>query len=624
MERKVLSDESRKGMNRMMRRSILTRALAAVRGLNTFTRFVLMLFVGIGLLVVVLSYEFGRVLRREMLELEGRVIVEHVGIIVRRELTSETAFSAASREPGLVRFHALEREILRIPETIRIKVWDTQSRVVYSDEAKLIGQAFPQNRELWRALNGAVEVKMGLLKAEHAYEAQQVPERRLLEAYVPLVSSPGSRPYGVVEVYIYSPSFFAHLDAARRNLWLLGLGGGIGVFLGLGGIFWSAWRKESDLTRQLENARRFNQDIIEHVDIGIMVLDRNFTILSWNRAMARLCGGLTPVDQVIGRDFFDLFPFPDNDRLQARIEELLKTGATYSLYAQPCPTCDHGRESKVNIKIFPINDETGRPSKVIMTLDDITEVRKLEAQLIHAEKLATIGEMYASLTHEINNPLGIIVSKVKMLMAEGGQAGYPPELMKDFEQIERHSSRIAEILRNLLTFARKATFEKESVDMNQLIMETTALIQKPFAKFAIRIDWALQPDLPTVLGDPNLLQQVLMNLLSNARDAMPHGGRVWIRSRRAPEDDGAVVVEVEDEGIGIGQEIIDKIFHPFFTTKEVGKGTGLGLSVSYGIVQSHGGDLRVESRKGAGALFTIILPIKGPEEFDFSIEGTEC
>jgi len=623
MERNVLSDDSRKGMNRMMRRSVFPQALAAVRGLNPFTRFVLVLLAGIGLLVVTLSYEFGRVLRREMLELEGRVIVEHVGILAGREFPSETAFSAAVQEPGLVRFRALEREILRIPETIRIKIWDTQSRVVYSDEAKLIGQEFPHNRELRRALDGEIEVTMGLLKAEHVYEAQRVPERRLLEVYVPLGPSTGRPPYGVVEVYVYSPSFFAHMDEARRNLWLLSVAGGIGVFLALGGMFWSAWRKERDLTRQLENARRFNQDIIEHVDIGIMVLHRDFTILSWNRALERLCGGWTPVDQVIGRNFFDLFPFPDNERLRARIEELLRTGAAYSLYAQPCPTCDHGRESKVNIKLLPIKDETGRPSKVIMTLDDITEVRKLEAQLIHAEKLATIGEMYASLTHEINNPLGVIVSKVKMLMVEGGQAGYSPELMKDFEQIERHSSRIAEILRNLLTFARKAAFEKESVDMNQLIMETTALIQKPFAKSAISIDWALQTDLPTILGDPNLLQQVLMNLLSNARDAMPRGGRVWIRSRRAPEDDGAITVEVEDEGTGIGPEIIDKIFHPFFTTKEVGKGTGLGLSVSYGIVQSHGGELRVKSRKGAGSAFTIVLPIKGPEEFDFSVEGTE-
>lgn len=601
-------------MKRRTRTSAFIRALGSVNRLNLFARFVLVLLAGIGLLVAGLSYEFGRVVRREMLELQGRVAAEQVGIIAKRELPTETAFSAAAQDAAFARFRAIEQELFRNrPEVIRIKAWDTQMRVVYSDEPKLIGQAFPLNQELRRALQGEVEVKMGLLKAEHVYEAQRVPERRLLEVYVPLGSSTGRPPYGVVEVYIYSPSFFAHMDEARRNLWLLSVAGGAGVFLALGGMFWRAWRKERDLTAQLENARRFNEDIVEHVDTGIMVLDRDFVILSWNKAMERLCGADVKRERVLGRRFFDLFARLSGDPLHARLAEVLRTGAAYSLYARPCPTCENGQEAIVNIKLVPINGETGRPSKVIMTLDDITEVRKLEAQLIHAEKLATIGEMYASLAHDINNPLGIIVSKVKMLLAEGGQAGYPPELMKDFEQIERHSSRIAEILRNLLTFARKATFERKPVDMNQLIMETAALIQKPFAKSAIRIDWALQPDLPIVQGDPNLLQQILMNLLSNARDAMPHGGQIWIRSRRAPEDDGAVIVEVEDEGIGIGPEIIDKIFHPFFTTKEVGKGTGLGLSVSYGIVRSHGGDLRVKSREGAGALFSIILPIEGQE-----------
>jgi PAS domain S-box-containing protein len=600
-------------MKRPTRTSAFIRALGAVNRLNLFARFVLVLLAGIGLLVAGLSYEFGRVVRREMMELEGRVTAEQVGIIAGRELPSEAAFSAALRDANMVVFRKLEREILRIPEVIRIKAWDTQMRVVYSDEPKLIGQAFPLNGELRRALQGEVEVKMGLLKAEHVYEAQRVPERRLLEVYVPLRSSAGRPPYGVVEVYIYSPSFFAHLDQARRNLWLLSAAGGTGVFLSLGGMFWRAWRKERDLTAQLENARRFNEDIIEHVDVGIMVLDRDFVILSWNKGMERFCGAELKRERVLGRRFFDLFARLSTDPLHARLAEILRTGAAYFLYARPCPICENGQERIVNIKLVPINDETGRPSKVLMTVEDITEVRKLEAQLIHSEKLATIGEMYASLTHEINNPLGVIVSKAKMLLAEGQQTGYPPDLMKDLEQIDRHSSRIAEIVRNLLTFARKATFEKKPVDMNRLIIETAALVQKPFAKSDVRIDCALQPDLPMVQGDSNLLQQVLMNLLSNARDAMPHGGRIWIRTRRAPEYDGVVTVEVEDEGIGIGPEIIDKIFHPFFTTKEVGKGTGLGLSVSYGIVQSHGGDLRVKNREGAGAIFSIVLPIEDQE-----------
>jgi len=587
----------------------IARVLSAATRLNVFARFILVLVVGLGFLVVALSYEFHRILQREMLELEGRVTAEQVEIIATRERVSEAAFAAALRDPSLVWFRALEHEILRMPETIRMKVWDPQSRVVYSDEPRLIGQAFPLNRELQRALEGQVEVKIGVVKPEHAFEAQQVPERRLLEVYVPMASAPGRRPYGVVEVYIYSPSFFAHLDEAKRHLWLYSVGGGTAIFLALGGVFWRAWRKERELTRLLENARRFNEDIIEHVGTGILVLDRELVILSWNRAMERLCDADVRRERVLGRPFFDLFPFSSGGRLRAKMEEVLQTGAAYALYAQPCPTCEDGGETTVNIKLFPMTDETGRVSKLLMTVEDITEMKRLQAQLIQSAKLSTIGEMYAGLTHEINNPLGIILAKVRMLLAEGRQAGYPAELMADFEQIDRNASRIAETVRNLLTFARKATFERRPVDVNRLITETIALVQQPFANANVEIETTLQPDLPAVTGDPNLLQQVLMNLLSNARDAMPGGGRVWIRSRRAPDEDGAVAIEVEDEGIGIAPENLDKIFDPFFTTKEVGKGTGLGLSVSYGIVRSHGGDLRVKSRPGAGALFSLILPV---------------
>jgi len=233
----------------------------------------------------------------------------------------------------------------------------------------------------------------------------------------------------------------------------------------------------------------------------------------------------------------------------------------------------------------------------------IREAETAQAQLLHSDKLSAVGEAYAGLTHEINNPLGIILSRVRLLRTQ--DPPLDPDVSRDLEVIERQGSRVAEIVRGMLAFTRKTEIEMRETDLNEIVREVAALVQNPFSKDGIRIETKLEGSLPRIWGSAAHLQQVLLNLMNNARDAMPDGGAIVVRTARR---DGNVVAEVEDSGTGLAEEARGRVFEPFFTTK--GKGTGLGLSVSYGIVQAHGGEIAAESESGKGALFRLTLPIE--------------
>ena len=231
-------------------------------------------------------------------------------------------------------------------------------------------------------------------------------------------------------------------------------------------------------------------------------------------------------------------------------------------------------------------------------------LNETQDNLIELEKLRVVGEMHASLTHEINNPLGIIVFKVKAILAEGKENGFPPELLSDLEEVTRQASRIAQVIHSLLTFTRRTPFESTKLNLNEVIQETIALIEQPFARARIVIEEELQPNLSYIQGDKNQIQQVLLNLLSNAKDALPQGGTISVETFQ-DGDGGPIMARVKDNGTGIASDDLSKIFEPFFTTKEVGKGTGLGLSVSYRIIKAHGGDIWAESQLDKGSTFTL-------------------
>lgn len=230
------------------------------------------------------------------------------------------------------------------------------------------------------------------------------------------------------------------------------------------------------------------------------------------------------------------------------------------------------------------------------------ELKESQAQTMHAAKLAAIGELAASIVHEIKNPIQVIMMHMEMV-----QRGKPLPGWHDL--LAQQVKRLSEMTRRLMNFARNASEEPrmEEVNVNRAIEETVAMVQHEYRNSMIEITTALRPDLPPVVGNINTLQQVFLNLLINARDAMHKGGMITIST----ESSGFhVIAKFADSGAGIDKHHLDKIFMPFFTTKGEGSGTGLGLSICRKIISDHKGEIKVESEVGKGTTFTIFLPMR--------------
>jgi signal transduction histidine kinase/CheY-like chemotaxis protein len=232
------------------------------------------------------------------------------------------------------------------------------------------------------------------------------------------------------------------------------------------------------------------------------------------------------------------------------------------------------------------------------------EIEETQYQLIQSEKLAAIGQLATGVAHELNTPLTSITGFTQLLLRED----LPPQQRKDLETIRHQSECCSEIVQNLLKFSRKSDFQKEPVEIRPLIEAALYLVKHDFHTEGIEVRLEIPENLPRLQGDPCQLQQLFLNLIVNAKQAMEGkgSGALILRASRGTEK---VLVQFEDNGWGISKENLSRIFNPFFTTKPPGKGTGLGLSISYGIVQRHGGNIRVESQVGIGSIFTVELPI---------------
>ncbi len=242
------------------------------------------------------------------------------------------------------------------------------------------------------------------------------------------------------------------------------------------------------------------------------------------------------------------------------------------------------------------------------------EQRRIQAQLFQAEKLSALGELVSGLAHEINNPLGIMSSRLELMIQEAAAGGAPPRALKDLEVLRAQTSRLTDITRNLLNFARRAPLESAPVNLSAAAENVLRLVEDILKRKRITLIRHLDWNLPPVTGCQNHLEQVILNLVKNAAEALeghPHP-RIWVDTWFS-RPDGRVHVRVADNGPGIPFSILDKVFNPFFTTKE--KGTGLGLSVSYGIVQQHGGQLLIVGNgplSPLGTCFLASFPVSAP------------
>lgn len=362
--------------------------------------------------------------------------------------------------------------------------------------------------------------------------------------------------------------------------------------------------------KELQTSEARFRALAENAEELIFTLDGDGIIKTMNQYMSKLFG--VSMDELSGQSLYCLLSLDQTEEQLRMVNEVLRSGLgrrTETFFRI------HDQEFWFNLQFIPIRDEGSGEQYVLAIGRDVTERKSLEKQLINTEKLASLGILASGVAHEINNPLGIMMGFCELLLEkmEPGTMEY-----SDLKTIERHGLHCKSIIERLLNFARMSEETEAYCDLNASVEAILAVVKHTLAMNNIKLMTTLEEGLETVGIDSKGLQQVLLNLISNALHAMNGKGVLRVETRCAREPGWAEVV-VSDTGCGIEQEFLPRIFDPFFTTKKVGEGTGLGLSVSYGIVTQHGGSIECESHTDAecpgksGTTFLIRLPLS-PEE----------
>ncbi|MBI3670109.1 MAG: PAS domain S-box protein [Acidobacteria bacterium] len=347
---------------------------------------------------------------------------------------------------------------------------------------------------------------------------------------------------------------------------------------------------------QIERLKDFSENIVESLNVGVLAVDLDGRIESWNTQLEQMIG--VPRHEAVGRKLEEVLPADLVAEVGARAgDEHVSSIYKFHLRNQA------GHALVVNVSIAPLVGKVCERIGRLILLDDITQRVRLEEQLVQTEKLTSLGLLAAGVAHEVNTPLAVISNYIQMLAKQ--LPGDDPR-HKIIEKIVKQTFRASEIVNNLLNFSRTGAAEFTEVDLNAVVEETLTLVSHPFRTARVNVIKSFQEHLPPVLGSNNRLQQVFLNLFMNARDAMPSGGMLEVRTAT---QNGYVEVEVTDTGTGIPRENLIRIFDPFFTTKSSGRGTGLGLSVSYGIIKEHAGKIDVRSTPGKGTSFRLEFPV---------------
>ncbi len=357
-------------------------------------------------------------------------------------------------------------------------------------------------------------------------------------------------------------------------------------------------RREAE--RRYRRERDFNKNILNNTQSMILVLDTAGLISYANRRCFE--AGYREND-LLGHSLTDMISPARRPVLREALERALH-GAAVDNVEVPVVR-GNGTAGQFSISLSPMRDEQGDINSIVVVMTDVTDAADLQSKLMHTEKMAALGQLVSGVAHEVNNPLAAIVGFTDLLL-ENPQVH--DDAKEELRVILQEAQRTRVIVQNLLSFARQMPAQREPVQVNSVLRQTLKLRAYDFSNHGVEIVESYEEDLPVVVGDPHQLQQVFLNILNNAYDAIQETrrpGKIEIATlQRANE----LEVLIRDNGPGILQP--ERIFDPFFTTKEVGKGTGLGLSICYGIVRAHRGEITARNNQdGKGCTFIVRLPI---------------
>jgi PAS domain S-box-containing protein len=380
-----------------------------------------------------------------------------------------------------------------------------------------------------------------------------------------------------------------------------------GAFNGMAANLKQSFSQLEQRSREIEATKRYLENLLENANDVIYTLDteQRFTYVN-----GKVAGWGYQKEDLIGRPYLSLLSKRHRGR---RLKSTLDIGAKQVYEVEVL--CKTGETRTAMVSVSPLCDVQGRIHGVLGIARDITETKKLERQIRNSEKLASVGKLAAGVAHEINNPLGGILN----CLYNFRKGALSPARQEEYvASIEDGLRRVQKIVRQLLDFSQQHEPEFSPANINDVVERVLVLTEHAVAARKIRLDKQLQRDLPALMVDRHMMEQVLMNLVLNAIQATGDGGAITIRTQVR---DDSCEVTVEDTGCGIPAHVLPHIFDPFFTTKGTGEGTGLGLSVSLGIVERHGGRIFVESEVGKGSVFTVCLPLASEQSADRSMAG---
>jgi PAS domain S-box-containing protein len=405
-------------------------------------------------------------------------------------------------------------------------------------------------------------------------------------------------------------------------------------------IFWNAIDREE---RKLRERTEEMETILNGIQDFILVITPEMEIIECNESF------LTKMrytrEDIIGKKCHEVYHKIDHPCNSGLTDCPLKEVVRNKRQIRKIQTrlISDGAKRYYEVNIYPIWEKNGKIQKFIHISRDITQhkreeeeitnrleqmvedrtrqVKETHEKLLHQDKMSSLGKLSASVVHEINNPIAGILNLIMLMQRIAEEESLGRDQIEQFKHylklMETETRRTSRIVSNLLAFARQSKMEPKRVNLNRLIDQTLFLNSNLLKIDGVKVENKLDPDLPDLLGSEDQLQQVFMNLVSNATEAMEGagGGVLTIESKHLLSDD-SLQINFQDTGPGIPEENISKLFEPFFTTKKKGKGVGLGLSVAYGIIQEHGGSIYVKSKVGEGTVFQVKLPLKSVSNQD--------
>jgi two-component system, NtrC family, sensor kinase len=363
--------------------------------------------------------------------------------------------------------------------------------------------------------------------------------------------------------------------------------------------------RNARLLRESRYLKDYLTKLVDHANAPIAMLGRRRDIRVVNQALLGITG--LERDAVIGQDFLDLVPESERNHLLPVFVNALR-GKPVSNFELSLLRHD-GSMARIAVNVASILSPDGEVEGVIAIGRDRTEVRELEKQVIHAEKLATLGQLAAGVVHELNNPLTSISAYGEYLLKKSEATGGDEGDREKLRRIVEGADRILRFTRDLVTYARPSPEKPRFIAIDRVLDQAVMFCEHVLAEGGASVDKSYAADLPPIYGVEGQLHQVFINLITNACHAVPHGaGRLLVET--ADGSPGLLEVRISDNGRGIPEDQVEKIFEPFFSTKGEGKGTGLGLSIVRNIVEQHGGTIDVSSTVGGGTTFSVQLPCK--------------